>query len=270
MLNFRRVVYAAILVTLQISAGSVTARSQESERSEITPNPPLTVEQVVQKLEENTRERTAALREFQGTRIYHMQYRGFPGDRDAEMVVNVAYRAPNTKEFTVVSKSGNKFLLDHVLNKLLQGEQEAASAENRRRTALDTSNYSFTLLAVESSLLGPQYVLAVDPKANNKFLYRGKIWVDAKEFALTRIEGEPARNPSFWIKKTEIAHHYQKVGDFWLPAENHSESWIRIGGRAVLSIEYKDYKLIQSSPLHADQERSGAQAARSAAENHPI
>jgi hypothetical protein len=40
-----------------------------------------------------------------------------------------------------------------------------------------------------------------------------------------------------------------KVNDFWLPAENHTESVIRLGGRATLSIEYKDYKITKASPL---------------------
>ena len=35
--------------------------------------------------------------QFNGTRVYRMQYRGFPSDRDAEMVVNVTYRAPDAK-----------------------------------------------------------------------------------------------------------------------------------------------------------------------------
>ena len=64
-----------------------------------------------------------------------------------------------------------------------------------------------------------------------------------------RIEGEPGKNPSIWIKKTEIAHRYVKVDDFWLPAENHTESLIRLGGRATLSILYRDYKITKATPL---------------------
>ena len=41
----------------------------------------------------------------------------------------------------------------------------------------------------------PQYVLNVIPRTDEKFLYRGKIWVDAKDFAVTRIEAEPAKEP---------------------------------------------------------------------------
>jgi outer membrane lipoprotein-sorting protein len=207
------------------------------------------VEQIAQKLQERNAERAAALDQFNGIRVYRMQYRGITGDRDAEMVVNVTYRAPDAKEFTVVSQSGSKFVIDHVFKKLLEGEQEAANEENRRNSALTTENYEFTSAGYETTPEGAEYVLNLLPKTKNKFLYRGKIWVDAKDFAVVRIEGEPAKNPSWWIKKTEVKHRYVKVNDFWLPAENHTESTIRLGGRAILSIEYKDYKITKASPL---------------------
>ena len=213
-------------------------------------NAPLPVEQVARKLEEKNSQRAAALDEFSSTRVYRMQYHGFPSDRDAEMVVNFTYHAPQSKEFHVVSQTGSKFVIDHVFKKLLEGEQEAANQENREHTALSRENYNFTSAGYEITPDGPQYVLNLLPKTKNKFLYRGKIWVDAKDFAVVRIEGEPARNPSFWIKKTEVRHRYIKVNDFWLPAENHTESVIRLGGRAILSIEYKDYKITKAAPLH--------------------
>jgi hypothetical protein len=207
---------------------------------------PLTVQQVVERLQEKNAERAAALDHYQVTRLYSMQYRGFPSDRSAQMVVNMDYHAPNSKQFSVVSESGSKFIIDHVFNKLLEGEQEAGNEENRRQSALTTENYDFTLAAYETSADGGRYVLNLTPRTKNKFLYRGKIWVDAKDFAVRRIEGEPGKNPSFWIKKTDVKHRYVKVGDFWLPAENRTESVIRLGGVAYLSIEYKDYKSLET------------------------
>jgi hypothetical protein len=212
---------------------------------------PLTAEQVVEKLQEKNAERAAALDRFTGTRVYRMRYRGFPSDRDAEMVVNVTYHAPNSKEFRVVSATGSKFIIEHIFRKLIEGEQEAANEENRRHTALSTENYDFTSGGYEAAPDGGQYVLNLLPKSKNKFLYRGKIWVDAQDFAVVRIEGEPAKNPSFWIKKTGVQHHYMKVNGFWLPAENHTESVIRLGGTATLSIEYKDYSVTRAAPTTA-------------------
>lgn len=237
-------------VMLLCCGAAALSRSLPADNSESSaPNATLPADQIARKLQEKNAQRAAALEQFTSTRIYRMQYRGFPGDRDAEMVVHVKFRAPNSKQFTVVSQTGSKFVIEHVFKKLLEGEQEAANEENRQQTALTTANYDFTSAGYETTPDGAQYVLNLWPKTNNKFLYRGKIWVDAKDFAVVRIEGEPAKNPSIWIKKTEVEHRYVKVNDFWLPARNHTESVIRLGGRAILSIEYKDYKITKAAPL---------------------
>jgi hypothetical protein len=251
--RMRRYVVGALLLLCWSLAANCQPRPQErdSGRSSYSAqNAPLPVEQVARKLQERNAERAAALGQFNGTRVYRMQYRGFPSDRDAEMIVKMTYRAPDSKEFTVVSQTGSKFITDHVFKKLLEAEQEAGNEENHQNTALSTENYDFTFAGYEATPDGAQYVLNLLPKTKNKFLYRGKIWVDAKDFAVVRIEGEPAKNPSFWIKKTEVKHRYVKVNDFWLPAENYTESVIRLGGRAILSIEYKDYRITKAAPLH--------------------
>ena len=214
-----------------------------------TPNAPLTTEQVVTNLVQKNFERAQALTSYEGTRIYRLEYHGFAGSRDAEMVVDVKYQSPATKEFTVRSETGSKLLIEKVFKKLLQSEKEALAEENQKRTALNPENYLFTMAGYETTLDGPMYVLQVEPRVKNKFLYRGRIWIDANDFAVARIEAEPAKNPSFWTKDTKIEQIYTKVNDFWLPALNRSASAIRLGGRASFSIEYKDYQITAATPL---------------------
>jgi outer membrane lipoprotein-sorting protein len=242
----------SLVIVLSLAASPYLASAQQSAAAETSLlRAPLGLEQVVTNLEQRNAQRAAALEEFEGKRIYRMQYRGFPSDKDAEMVVKVTFHAPNSKEFTVVSETGSKFVIDRVFKKLLEGEQEAANRDNRHDTALTRQNYNFELAGYDANRDGGQYILNLAPRTKNKFLYRGKIWVDAKDFAVVRIEAEPGKNPSFWIKKTDIAHRYVKVNDFWLPAENHTESFVRMGGKATLSIEYQDYKIIKSTPVDA-------------------
>lgn len=247
-MNFARALPIALsLVCVPCAASAL----QNVDPVQSTQPTRLGLEQVLSNLEQRNAQRTAALQQFEGKRTYRMQYRGFPSDRDAEMVVKVNFRAPNSKEFTVLSQTGSKFVIDHVFKKLLEGEQEALKGENRNDTALTRQNYDFELVGYDTTPDGAQYVLKLLPKTKNKFLYRGKIWVDAKDFAVVRIEGEPGKNPSIWIKKTGVAHRYVKVDGFWLPAENHTESFIRLGGKATLSIEYQDYKIIKAAPIDA-------------------
>jgi len=241
-------------VTLLMAALLLAPAALTAQQSDISPltldRAPLPLEQVVANLEARNAQRATALAEFEGERIYRMQYRGFPSNREAEMLVKVTFRAPNNKQFKVISESGSRFIIDHVFKKLLEGEEEAARGDNRQQTALTRANYNFELSGYDVSPEGGTYVLNLLPKTKNKFLYRGKIWVDGEDFAVTRIEGEPGKNPSMWIRKTSIAHRYTKVEGFWLPAENRTESLIRLGGTATLSIHYQNYKIIKS-PVRA-------------------
>jgi hypothetical protein len=204
---------------------------------------PLTAEQVVSNLVEMNQHRIDALRSYQGMRVYRVDYQGFPGPRSAEMVVNVKYSAPGAKEFVVQSATGSNVIIEKVFRKLLEAEKEALGAENQRNSALNQENYRFKLVGYDSGPSGAMYVLTVEPRKNEKYLYRGRIWVDADDFAVVRLEAEPAKNPSFWTKKAEIVQEYTKVSDFWLPARNHSMTAVRLGGHAELTIEYKDYEI---------------------------
>lgn len=212
-------------------------------------HPLLSAEQVLQNLVRMNRERAQALRAYEGKRVYRLEYRGFPGTLSAEMLVDMKYRSPGRKEFSIVSAKGSKLVIDRVFKKLLQSEQEALEPENQKRTALNHDNYVFTLVGGESAPTGWAYVLSVEPRRKNKFLYRGRIWVDAKDFAVVRIKAEPASSPSFWIRNTQVEHVYSKVSDFWLPSDNHSVSTLRLGGHADLTIVYKDYKIMDANPL---------------------
>jgi hypothetical protein len=188
-------------------------------------------------------ERAQALRHYESTRIYRLAYRGFPSDRDAEMTVEATYDSPSTKSFKVISQAGSKLIINRVFKRLLESEKEAAEPEMHARTLLNRDNYDFELVGFEPSDTGGQYALAVLPKTKAKYLYRGKIWVDGADFAVTRIEAEPAQNPSWWTKKNDIHHEYMKVQNFWLPRRNESVSYIRLGGRATLTIEYNNYRV---------------------------
>lgn len=207
---------------------------------------PLSVQQVVSNLVRKDAERARALRHYESTRIYHLAYRGFPGDRDAEMTVEATFDSPSTKNFRIISQSGSKLIIERVFKRLLESEKEAAEPEIHARTLLNPQNYDIALVGFESANGGGQYVLEVYPKAKSKYVYRGKVWVDATDFAVTRIDAEPAQNPSFWTKKSEIHHQYMKVNNFWLPQRNESVSYIRLGGRATLTIDYNNYHVVDS------------------------
>ena len=224
------------------------ARAQSSVPQEII-EPRLDLSQVVDKLVEKNAERADALQKYQGRRFYTLDYTGFPASFHAEMVVDMIYDAPATKQFKIVTQSGPQWIIDRILKRLLEAELESMTEENRERVALNPSNYDFSGFEHQDAPDNCSYMVAVEPKIPSKLLYRGRIWVDSKDFAVCRIEAEPSKNPSFWIKKTEIHHSYLKIGDFWLPSKNESVSAVRGGGRAVLTIKYQNYEILAARGL---------------------
>jgi hypothetical protein len=246
---------ARLTMALLVCVGPWTAAGgQPSATSE--PRTGLSIEEIVNNLVRRNLERAKGLRGYQGTRTYRLEYRGFPGSRTAEMVVDVKFDSPASKEFTVRSESGSKLVIERVFKKLLQSEQEALNEENQSHIALNRDNYNFVLVGNDAGnqarTEGLLYILAVEPRIKNKLLFRGKIWVDAADFAVVRMEGEPAKNPSFWIKETQIEQVYARVGDFWLPVSNRSTSTIRLGGRASLTIDYRDYRVTAVGPTRSE------------------
>jgi len=212
---------------------------------EVTVSAPLTADEVINHVVAMNEARAKELDSYSSLRTYHLECHCL-SHKKADMVVRTDYQAPNKKEFTIVSESGSGTVRDRVFKKLLEAEQESMRAENQQRSAITPENYRFQLSYYEKTDTDEFYVLDAQPRSKNKFLFRGQIWVNAKDFAITRVEGEPAVNPSWWTVKTDFRRSYRKIGDFWLPESNESETKVRVFGTAVLSIEYRDYQITQA------------------------
>src|SRR4029079_13061423 len=123
-----------------------------------------------------------------------------------------------------LAESGSGTVRDRVFKKLLEAEQESMRDENQQRSAITSENYTFQLSDYEKTDTDEFYVLDAQPRSKNKFLFRGRILVNAYDFAITRVEGEQAYNPSWWTVKTDFKRRYQKIDHFWLPESNESET----------------------------------------------
>ncbi len=211
-------------------------------------------DEIVNKLLDSNARRNAALQAYQGMRVYELEYQGFPAvHKHAQMTVRVIYHYPHQRELTIVSESGSKVLLNHVLHKLIAVEQETSGEKEHADSEMNRVNYRFQYLGQKSAQGRDCYLLQVIPLRENKLLYDGKIWVDKNDFAIVQIDAQPAKPPSAWISQTRIEHEYGKIGEFWLPLRNRSTSKVRLGGKAVLSIAYQDYAITdqRTASLHA-------------------
>jgi hypothetical protein len=202
----------------------------------------LTVTQIVDEMQQHDLARKDGLKGYTALRHYDVEYRGFSTRIAAKMDVEVSYNAATGKSFRIVSQSGSNFLREKVLKRAVDSEKEAS--RDKASTALTETNYRFHLLGSETVVGRPAYILNVEPVKASKFLYRGTIWVDAADFAVVKMETEPAKSPSFLIARTLIHSTSAKTDGFWLPEQLRSETKVRIGGTAVLTINYGSYTVV--------------------------
>ena len=205
--------------------------------------------EVVAQMHTHTAARILELKHFTALRHYQVDYKGYSANIVGSMDVEANYDAAQGMSFRIVSQSGSKFLCDKVIKRALDSEAEAS--RDRASTELTPVNYKFQMLGSETIDGRPAYILKVEPLSEGKFLYRGTIWVDAADFEVVKMETEPAKNPSFFISRTLIHYTSALAHGFWLPQKIRSETKVRIGGTAVLTIDYGTYQVESNAPFVA-------------------
>jgi hypothetical protein len=204
----------------------------------LTPAAP-TADEIVTRMIAHDSERQAALHGYTAYRRYVLENRN--RHKQAEMLVRMSCREDGSKQFEVVSEDGWGGAMKHVFPRLLEAEIEAARPDLRERSRITPENYTFETTGTDDVRGRLAYVVSIEPKTSNKYLARGRIWVDADEYAIVRVEGQPAKNPSFWFKSVHFVHEYDKKGPFWFPVSDRSVTDVRIFGTTEMRIEYFDY-----------------------------
>jgi len=200
----------------------------------------LTAPEIVDCMVHADKDRLATLAGYSATR--HYRFDNIKSGKHAEMTVRMSCGSDGIKTFEIVDESGSGFVRAHILRKMIEAEEESSQKSERKDTRIIPDNYDFRLLGTETSDGRNSYVLEITPKKPSKFSIRGRIWVDAEDFAIARFQGQPAKNPSFWIRSVQVVQRYQRAGQFWLPAQNQSVAQARIFGSTEVVIEYSDYK----------------------------
>jgi outer membrane lipoprotein-sorting protein len=196
-------------------------------------------EEIVTRMTAHDLARQSSIEGYAGMRRYVFENQKF--HKRAEMLVHVQGDKDGTKHFEVVSEDGWKGAHKHVLHKMLESETETSRPEKRASARLIPENYDFALVGTERVADRTTYVLEIRPKRNEHYLFEGRIWVDAEDYALARAEGKPAKKPSFWTKTIHFVQVYQKCGPVWFPLSTQSVTEARVFGSTDVSIEYFDY-----------------------------
>jgi hypothetical protein len=210
-----------------------------SSSSAFGQSPLPTADEVVAQMTLRNTERQSLLGQYTGMRRYIFENGGM--GKHAEIVVRITGDSEGSKRFEVVREEGWQPANKHVLEQLLNSEEETSQSPENERVRLAPANYYFRFEGVDQIEGRPAFVLDASPKRPDKYLFAGRIWVDAEDYAVARIEGRPAKNPSFWARNVHFVQTYKKNGPLWFPARTESVSQALVFGKTDVSIDYFDY-----------------------------
>jgi hypothetical protein len=186
---------------------------------------------ILQRLEEVQHQDPAQSRPYEVTREYKV-FRGYDKQPTSEVIAIIKFVPPDTKTYKITQARGNS-RGEKIVRELLDRETE--SAKKRRDSEITRMNYDFVFLRQEDFGVVPEYVLRIVPKRKDKYLLRGQIWVDASTFHIRRIEGVPAKSPSFWIKDIHITLQYAELNSMWIPVSFDAIATVRLIGQYTLA-----------------------------------
>jgi hypothetical protein len=186
---------------------------------------------IVQRLEDVQHQDPAQSRPYEVTREYKV-FRGYDRQPTSEVLAQINFVPPGTKTYKIIQAQGNS-RGEKIVPELLDRETE--SAKRGRGSEVNRTNYDFVFLRQENFGVVPEYVLRIVPKRKDKYLLRGQIWVDASTFHIRRIEGVPAKSPSFWLKNIHITLQFAELGGKWVPVTFDAIATVRFLGQYTLA-----------------------------------
>lgn len=209
-----------------------------------------TGEGIIAKMLEQNRARSERLQRYSSVRIYEV--RNLQGKLAAQTVVQVDYEAPDKKTFNKTSEKGSGIVRHLVFDHLIQSEGETSSGREHHDSAITEANYAFTLAGEEDLGAYHCFVLTATPKRKDKYLFEGKIWIDAVDFAIVKIAGHPAKKPSFWISRADFVREYQRIDGFWLPSKDETLVEVKMYGRKVFTVDHQNYVVNSDGPAQVE------------------
>ena len=208
----------------------VACASAQTERA--VPSVQTIVNRMVRAQDENR----VRYRPYMVTREYKLSAKTAEKPK-SQVIADVTFVPPDVTLYTIQQTTGSG-LGERVVRRML--ETEAEVVRDYASTGIMPDNYDFRFVRREE-LNGHQcYVLQLLPKRKDKNLIHGNAWVDANSYLIHRIEGEPAKIPSFWLRDVHVALVYGDVEGMWLSTASKATANVRMFGR--YSMDSRDLK----------------------------
>jgi hypothetical protein len=173
--------------------------------------------------------------------VEHYTIRNSHFSMPAEVVVQTTYKRNGGKTYEVQSRRGPSILKDRVMDDILREEAIMSRGSARTQSLITSANYEMHVTGEAKIGDTPCLVLDLKPRFRSPHLLRGKLWVNSRNKAVVRIEGQPPAAQSFFAGRPEVIRDYALVGDNALAQRSHATSSGLLQGKTEITIIYDNY-----------------------------
>ena len=161
----------------------------------------------------------------------------------ADLVADVTYTKGAGKVYKVVSRSGSAMMQSKVFDRVLAEETQMSRGEKRRAALITSANYLMKPGGEQEWNGRRALLLDITPRRKGPNLLKGRLWVDAVNYNVIRIEGAPVVSPSFFAGSTTIFREYADIGNFAFAQTSVATSGSLLLGKTEMNIEYTGYQI---------------------------
>ncbi len=215
-------IFLIFVIALLAALAPVSALALEDTPDASAPNVATIVARMVRAQAENR----ARMHPYMVNRTYQVFGHGEHEKSKSEVTANIQFLPPNRKSYTIDKSSGGT--AENVVRKAL--EKEVELSKDPSITAMNGENYDFSLIGEETNDGVTSYVLGIAPRRETKELLKGKIWVDKSNYLVRRVEGEPGKTPSWWVRSVHLVITFAENGGMWLQNSSVAKANLRIVG----------------------------------------
>jgi hypothetical protein len=210
------------LMTLTVA---MLAAAQAQSPATSTQTATATTDQIIARMVRAYADVRAQFRAYETRRDYEV-YRGDSSEPKSDIQVNISFLPPREKSFRIERSSGG--MAEHVVRKAL--EKEVEITKDPTISEISPINYDFELVGRGVANGHDCFILTITPKRETKDLLVGRVFVDANQFLIRRVEGHPSKSPSWWVKELELVITYDSVQGLWLQTRSEANAKVRMAG----------------------------------------
>ena len=159
--------------------------------------------------------------------------------------VRTRYAAGSGFVYDITSEGGSGLIRGRVLRSLLEEEKELIATGSGGRVAITRDNYAFTAESVNPD---GSVVIAMRPLRKERSLISGRLFL-GPDGVLQRVEGQLAKNPSFWVTRVNVVRTYRLINGVLMPVCLETTARLRFLGSSSLRMTYS-YSEIDEQPVN--------------------